>query len=60
DGRKSALKLFDKKEEAEKMLETLDDKHFLQERPGENKKCLDYCPCKEFCNFYKSIVVVDN
>lgn len=58
EGRKSALKLFDNKEEAEKMLATLDDKHYLQERPGENKKCSDYCVCSSFCPFVKSISAV--
>ena len=58
EGRKSAVKLFDNKDDARAMLSSLDDKHYLQERPGESKKCVDYCPCRDFCNFYKSIVAV--
>lgn len=55
EGRKSAVKLFDTREEAEKMLATLDDKHWLQERPGENKKCSDYCVCSSFCPFFAQL-----
>ena len=58
EGRKSAIKLFDTREDAEKMLESLDDKHWLQERKGESKKCVDYCVCRDFCPFYKSINAV--
>ena len=59
EGRKTALKLFDTREDAEKMLESLDDKHWLQERKGEGKKCVDYCVCRDFCPFYnKSINAV--
>lgn len=55
EGRKTAVKLFDTREDAEKMIETLDDKHWIQERKGESKKCNDYCVCRDFCPFYKSI-----
>lgn len=58
EGRKSAVKVFDSEKEANEMLAGLDDKHWLQKRPGESKKCVDYCPCSAFCNFYKSIVAV--
>lgn len=57
EGRKTAVKVFDTKEEAELMLSSLDDKHWLQERKGECKRCLDYCPCKDFCNFYKGLQI---
>lgn len=56
EGRKSAVKLCDTLEEAETLASSLDDKHWIQERPGESKKCADYCPCAEFCNFYKDKV----
>lgn len=55
EGRKTALKLFDKREDAEKMLSTLDDKHFVQERKGESRKCSDYCICSSFCPFFAQI-----
>jgi hypothetical protein len=53
-GRKSAVKLFDTREPAEAMIDELGhDKHYLEERPGEPKKCEDYCVCNEYCSFYK-------
>lgn len=55
-GRKSALKLFDTKEEAERYALENDSKNcFVEERKGCSKKCLSYCACKNFCDFYKSI-----
>lgn len=55
EGRKSAVRVFEKKEDAELMLKSLDDKHWMHERKGESKKCLDYCNCKAFCPFYKTL-----
>lgn len=55
-GRKSALRVFDNREDAEKMAAECGAGHSVEHRPAESKKCADYCPCKEFCNFYKSIV----
>ena len=54
DGRKTALKVCDTKEEAEKLLSELGGTR-IEERRGESKKCADYCPCREFCNFWKSL-----
>lgn len=55
-GRKSALKLFDAKEEAEKYISELEDKKvYLEERKGTSKKCMDYCPCRAFCSYYKTL-----
>lgn len=56
EGRKSAVRVFEKKEDAETMLNSLDDKYWLQERKGESKKCIDYCNCKNFCPFYKKMI----
>lgn len=56
EGRKSAVRVFDNKADAELMLKSLDDKHWLQERKGESRKCVDgYCTCRNFCPFYKSL-----
>jgi hypothetical protein len=56
-GRKSAVKLFDTREPAEAMVDELGhDKHYLEERPGEAKKCQGYCICCEFCHFYQNHV----
>jgi hypothetical protein len=56
-GRKSAVKLFDTRESAEAMVDDLGhDKHYLEERLGEAKKCQGYCICCEFCHFYQNHV----
>lgn len=59
EGRKSAVKLFDSKDEAESyiILNNLVKNHSIQERVGESRKCLDYCNCCQFCNFYKENVI---
>ncbi|MCQ2589258.1 MAG: PD-(D/E)XK nuclease family protein [Treponema sp.] len=51
NGRKSALKLFDTEEEAEKH-KPIYKADYIEYRKGENKKCSEYCPCAEFCHFY--------
>lgn len=51
-GRKSALKLCSSEEEAERLLEEKGG-DFIEYRKGEDKKCADYCPCREFCSYWK-------
>jgi hypothetical protein len=42
-------------EEAEKwMADNGGDE--IEVRPGEDKKCIDYCSACEFCNYYKESV----
>ena len=54
-GRKTALRVLDSMEEAEKwMADNGGDE--IEVRPGEDKKCLDYCSACEFCNYYKEKV----
>ena len=50
-GRKAALRVMESKEEAERWMEE-NGGDFIQCRPGEDKKCKDYCPACEFCNYY--------
>ena len=52
-GRKTAIKLFDTKEEAEKNLSALGGT-YIEERKGQDKKCGDYCVCSAFCPYYQS------
>lgn len=60
-GRKSAVRVFDHPEAADKMTNDLRGGHYTQHRPGECKKCLDYCNVKNFCNFYRdSVAKKDN
>lgn len=56
EGRKSAIKLFADIDEA-KVLADTDDKYYIDERRGTNKKCIDYCECNQFCNFFKNTVL---
>jgi hypothetical protein len=51
-GRKTALRVLDSMEEAEKwMADNGGDE--IEVRPGEDKKCIDYCSACEFCNYYR-------
>lgn len=54
EGRKTAIKLFDNKAEAESNMKALGGT-YLEERIAEPKKCNDYCICKDFCPFYKGL-----
>jgi len=56
EGRKTAVRVLDSANEAEKMVADLGKGHFVEVRPGESVKCLDYCSCCEFCNFYRDNV----
>lgn len=54
-GRKTALRVMDSLEEAERWkAEHGGDE--IQKRPGEDKKCLDYCSAYQFCSHYKEVV----
>ena len=54
EGRKTAVKICNTKEEAEALITS--SEYRIEERSGESKKCADYCPCAEFCNFYHNCV----
>lgn len=51
-GRKTALRVLGSKEEAEEWL-TSNGGDFIEERPGEDKKCVDYCKVAPFCSYAK-------
>ena len=51
-GNKRALRVYDTLEEAETHVKQ-DSNLELEIRKGEDKKCLEYCSCHEFCNYYK-------
>jgi hypothetical protein len=56
EGRKTAVKVCDTEEEVQTFIKELEkekDKHFVEERKGQDKKCSDYCACCEFCSYYK-------
>lgn len=54
-GRKTALRVMDSLEEAERWKSEHGGDE-IQKRPGEDKKCLDYCSACQFCNHYKEVV----
>jgi hypothetical protein len=54
-GRKTALRVLDSMEEAEKWMEDNGGDE-IEVRPGEDKKCIDYCSVCEFCNYYREKV----
>ncbi len=61
-GNKRATKLCDSHNEAEAWIATANaeragggkkpNDYFIMQRRGVNKKCLDYCHAKNFCNYY--------
>lgn len=51
-GNKRALRVYDTLKEAEEHLKQ-DDSLELEIRKGEDKKCLEYCSCCEFCSYWK-------
>lgn len=53
EGRKSAVKVHDVKEYALKQAEELGPNHYVQTRPGEAKRCAEYCDVSRFCNQYQ-------
>jgi hypothetical protein len=55
EGRKTAIKLFDSKEEAESNMKALGGT-YIEERKAEPKKCISYCVCCDYCPFYKKMV----
>ena len=56
EGRKSALRVFDDYASADNFVLDMPEHCFIEARPGESKKCADYCPCAEFCSFYRDNV----
>ena len=58
EGRKTAVKLCDTEEEALNFISELEkEKHFVEERKGQDKKCSDYCPCAAFCSYYRQVAL---
>lgn len=55
EGRKTAVKVCDDYASAEAYIRDILPAGKIEVRPGESKRCMDYCPCAQFCNFYKSL-----
>ncbi|GHV82598.1 hypothetical protein AGMMS49991_11560 [Spirochaetia bacterium] len=58
EGRKTAIRLLDKKDDADAMTADLGKGHYVEIRPGESTKCMSYCLCAGFCNYYHECVKV--
>jgi hypothetical protein len=56
EGRKTAIRVLDNADEAEKMVADLGNGHYVEKRPGESVRCAEYCSCCGFCNFYRNNV----
>lgn len=56
NGRKSAVRVFDNQQDADAMAGEMGNTYFVEHRPAISRKCGDYCSCKDFCNFYKSMI----
>jgi hypothetical protein len=56
-GRKTAMRVLDTNEEATRWMQD-NGGSYIETRPGEDKKCLDYCSACEFCSHYQKIKVV--
>lgn len=54
-GRKTALRVLESREEAESWMAD-NGGDFIEIRQGEDKKCIDYCSCFNFCNYYREKV----
>lgn len=52
-GRKSAVKLFDNKEDADELADEKGKGVYVEFRPGTARRCEEYCPVKNFCSQYK-------
>ena len=52
-GRKTALRVLDSQEDAEKWMEQNGKGDYIELREGEDKKCEDYCSVNQFCNYYQ-------
>ena len=50
-GRKSAVKICSTAEEAQALIDTDVEHLYLEVRPGVSRRCEDYCPVAQFCNW---------
>jgi len=55
-GNKRAVKKFNNPIDAQRMAAEKGAGHYVEERPGVSRKCVEYCLCCNYCNFYNSFV----
>jgi hypothetical protein len=59
EGRKTALKVCDTEEEAKECIKDITG-GYVEYVEGCSRKCEDYCICKDYCPFYKSMIEKKN
>ena len=59
EGRKTALKVCDTEEEAKECIKDITG-GYVEYVEGCSRKCEDYCVCKDYCPFYKSMIEKKN
>ena len=55
EGRKTAVRVFEDKAEADKLVNESGKGFSVVERKGKSVRCEGYCPCREFCSYWKSL-----
>lgn len=59
EGRKTAIRLYDSKREANARMKKENEngkgKFYVEHRPGEDPKCMDYCSACQFCGHYRKL-----
>jgi hypothetical protein len=53
-GRKSAVKLHRSEDAANRHAEELGTGHYVEHRPGEARRCAEYCPVAKWCDQYQN------
>lgn len=59
EGRKTAIRVFSSMAEANSYYESISKEQkgcYIEERFGENTRCIDYCNCVDFCPYKKSVL----
>ena len=51
--RKSAVKLHDNMQDAQVDAGKRGSGHYVEIRKGKDKRCIDYCDCNKFCDYYQ-------
>jgi len=56
EGNKRAYKVLDTLADAEKLAAEMGKGYSVETRLGESIRCMDYCSCNKFCNYYREKV----
>ena len=54
-GRKSALRVLDSQDDAAKWMIDNGKGEYIETRPGEDRKCQDYCNVNMFCSYWQEV-----